>query len=233
MEKIKSGLDGLDELLSGGIPHKHNVLICGGPGTGKTTLCMQFLYGGAKLGEKGMFISLEEDPLAIVENIKSTYSWEGFEEHIKNKDIVVASVEKFNFEHFMDVVQDLVTDKGLKRVVIDSSTLLKIYFKEPLEFRKNLFNLVGFLKRFNCTTLITAEFPSMERKGTLFELEHFVSDGIVFLYNLEKGNLRMRAIEVIKMRACDHMSKVVPFKMTKTGVVVFPKEQVFSETTFR
>ncbi len=233
MERIKTGMDGLDELLGGGIPHKHNVLVCGGPGTGKTTLCMQFLYQGAIHGEKGMFISLEEEPNAIVDNLQSTYQWPEFQGFLNSKKVVVTSVEKFNFEHFMDVVQDLVVDQELKRVVIDSSTLLKIFFREPLEFRKNLFNLAGFLKRFNCTSLVTAEFPTMERKGTSFGLEHFVSDGIIFLYNLEKGNLRMRALEVVKMRACNHMSKVVPFKMTEKGIVVFPKEQVFSETSFR
>ncbi len=230
MDKIATGIPGLDELLGGGIPRKHNVLVCGGPGTGKTTFCMQFLYGGAKLGEKGMFISLEEEPESIVNNLKATYAWPGFDEHIEKKRVIVTSVEKFNFEHFMDVVQDLVAEKGLKRVVIDSSTLLKIYFDNPLEFRKNIFNLAGFLKRFDCTSIFTAEFPHMERKGTTFDLEHFVSDGIIFLYNLEKGNLRVRACEVVKMRACEHSSKVVPLKMTKQGVVVFPTEQVFSET---
>ncbi|MFH0817293.1 MAG: ATPase domain-containing protein, partial [Candidatus Micrarchaeota archaeon] len=193
MEKLNTGIPGLDELLGGGLPKRHNILVCGGPGTGKTTFCMQFLYGGAMLGEKGMFISLEEEPESIVNNIRATYLWPDFDDHLQKKNVVVTSVEKFNFEHFMDVVQDLVADRGLRRVVIDSSTLLKIYFEEPLEFRKNVFNLAGFLKRFDCTSIFTAEFPHMERQGTTFDIEHFVSDGIIFLYNLEKGNLRVRA----------------------------------------
>ena len=231
MDKIGAGIPGLDELLGGGIPKRHNVLVCGGPGTGKTTFCMQFLYGGAKVGEKGIFISLEEEPESIVNNVRATYQWPGFDDQIRVKDLVVTGVEKFNFEHFMDVIQDLVSDQGYSRVVIDSSTLLKIYFDNPLEFRKNIFNLAGFLKKFDCTSIFTAEFPHMERKGTSFDLEHFVSDGIIFLYNMEKGNLRVRACEIVKMRACEHASKVVPLKMTKQGMVVFPTEQVFSESS--
>ncbi len=60
VERVSSGIDGLDNMLKGGFIRRRHVLIGGGPGTGKTMLGTQFLYKGAKQGEKGVFISLEE-----------------------------------------------------------------------------------------------------------------------------------------------------------------------------
>jgi len=73
MERVKTGISGLDELLNGGIPEKRHVAIYGGPGAGKTSVCFEYLYRGAKAGENGIYITLEETQDDIVENMKSTF----------------------------------------------------------------------------------------------------------------------------------------------------------------
>ena len=72
LERVATGIKGLDGMLCGGIPKRHNVLLAGGPGTGKSVLAFEFLYRGAKMGEKGVLISLEEKPDRIIEDMKAT-----------------------------------------------------------------------------------------------------------------------------------------------------------------
>jgi KaiC/GvpD/RAD55 family RecA-like ATPase len=75
VEKVKSGIPGLDELLFGGIPKRNVVLISGGPGTGKTILSQQFLYFGLTYGEPGVLVTLEEHPVQIRREM-SEFGWD-------------------------------------------------------------------------------------------------------------------------------------------------------------
>ena len=145
-KKIKTGIEGLDEMLNGGIPAKHHVLISGGPGSGKTLLCMEYLYRGAKNGEKGLFISLEEGQETLIENTRGAFSkWKDFESMI-GKSIFIVKPAMYDFKNFSDILQSYVVNHGVKRVVIDSSTLLRFSFDEPIEFRKKFIEFLGFLR---------------------------------------------------------------------------------------
>jgi len=73
MEKIATGILGLDEMLNGGIPSRRHVAVYGGPGSGKTSFCFEFLYRGAKMDQPGLYISLEETKDDIVDNMKNTF----------------------------------------------------------------------------------------------------------------------------------------------------------------
>ena len=73
-EKEKTGIDGLDKMLNGGIPQGNQVVLAGGPGTGKTLLCMEFLYRGALAGNISVLFSLEETSDMVIENTKAAYS---------------------------------------------------------------------------------------------------------------------------------------------------------------
>jgi len=96
-----------------------------------------------------------------------------------------------------------------------------------LEFRKGLFNLLSNLSKINCTTIVTGELKTIERAGLEFGMEEFLVDGIVNLYNLEKKNVRINGLEVLKMRAVDHKKNVVPLKITESGIKVFAGEKIF------
>lgn len=96
MERVKTGIKGLDAMLNGGIPNRHHVLICGGPGTGKTMLGLEFLYHGAKAGEPGLFITLEELPSRIIDNAIATFpGWKDFNKLIDQKAISIVKPDKF------------------------------------------------------------------------------------------------------------------------------------------
>ena len=227
-------------MLSGGIPKKHHTVIVGGPGTGKTTFALQYLYKGVKeSGEHGVFISLEETPDKLVENVKAAFpNWKDFDEMLARKEILIEkrqplaawkTGEKYapGFEHFLDMIQSLVTIDGYRRVVVDSITVLKLYFNTASEFRRNLFQLLELMGSLDATLIFTAEAKSAEREKLEFALEHYVADGVIVLYNLPREEKLVRALQVFKMRGTQHSTKMVPLQFTPDGIVVYPEEKVY------
>ena len=228
IERIKTGIEGLDELLKGGVPDHHHVLVCGGPGTGKTLLCIEFLYRGAKLGEKGVFISLEELPETIIKNVESTFSnWKDFKKLVEEKKITIIKPARYDFVNFSDILQSYVTQHKVKRVVVDSATILKLSFDKEIEFRKKLVEFLGFVRNLDCTIFMTAELSYPIREKMKFSLEQFVADGVIILYNLEREEKRVRAMEVLKMRGTDHVQDLVPMKITNDGIKIYVGEKVY------
>ena len=75
VERVKTSVPGLDEILNGGIPKRNVVLLSGGPGTGKSILSMQFLWGGLQLGEPGVYVALEEHPVQVRVNMRN-FGWD-------------------------------------------------------------------------------------------------------------------------------------------------------------
>jgi len=225
MERVKTGIKGLDEMLNGGIPKRHHVLVAGGPGTGKTTFGMQYLYEGAKNGEKGVYITLEEKPEKILENIKANMDWD-VQKYIDKKDIVIALVLKYDFKSFNDMLQSFIVNQNVKRVVVDSITLMELFFEKELEFRRNIYNLLDFLSNLDCTVVLTGEKPYVGQKEMKRGLEEFVVDGVFILYNFERENRRLRGLEILKMRGTKHRQNIVPLSITNKGIVVYPEEKL-------
>ena len=145
---------------------------------------------------------------------------------IQKGDITITKIENYDFENFLDVLQSSVDHVGVKRAVIDSSTILKLYFPTPMQFRKNLFNFLSFLTKMNCTVLLTADIATATKGKMKFTLEQFIADGVIVLYYPEKEG-RTRALEVLKMRGTNHSRSLVPLEMKKDGIVVFPHEKVY------
>ena len=244
MERVKTGIAGLDELLNGGIPAGNQVFLCGGPGTGKSSMGMEFLYRGAKMGEPGLFFSLEEDPEQIVRVLSSVFTeWKDFKHLIDSKLLIVAGQESYvhlekavtpggsgtlyAFSRMASSITGMINEYKVKRVTIDSSTILKMFFEQDLLFRRTIFGLLRQLKKLGCTTLITAEVPTLERGGFMFEPEHFVCDGLIMLYNLPQQEKRLSAIEVLKMRSTAHSRSLTPLKITPSGINVYVGEKVY------
>jgi circadian clock protein KaiC len=226
--RSKTGISGLDEMLGGGVPDHHHVLVCGGPGSGKTLFSMEYLYRGAKEGDKGVFISLEEDPERIIENTKATFSkLTDIDQLVKDKKLFIIKPDKYDFKNFSDILQSYITQHKVKRAVIDSSTILKLSFANSLEFRRTLVDFLSFIRNLDCTTLMTAELENPARGKIKFSVEQFVADGVIILYNIEKGEKRVRALEILKMRGTEHSQDLVPIKITPSGLKVFIGEKIY------
>jgi KaiC/GvpD/RAD55 family RecA-like ATPase len=228
MDRVTTGIAGLDDMLNGGIPAGRHVALYGGPGSGKTSFCYEFLYRGAKAGEPGLYISLEETTEDIVENMKSTFPmFTDAPQLIAEKKLEIVKPDKLDLEEVANILEDRITSAGIKRAVIDSATMIRMSFGTEIEYRQTLFEFLSLLRNLDVTSITTVEASSARREEMKFDIEHFVMDGIINLYNLDREDRRVRALEIFKMRGTDHSRDLVPFKVTPQGFKVYVGEKVF------
>src|SRR5256712_7368570 len=134
---VLTGIDGIDELLGGGVPRGHTVTVLGSFGTGKTSFGIQFLVQGLINREKGIFISLEEDPDSIVASAAG-FGWD-LATPLKEKRLAIVKLEPADARTtVMKVRSELpkfIKDFGADRVVVDSVSLLNMMFPDEVERR--------------------------------------------------------------------------------------------------
>ncbi len=228
MDRVETGIDGLDEMLQGGLPRKRHTALYGGPGCGKTSFGFEYIYKGAQMGETGVYITLEENPEDIIENMKTTFPlFTDIEKLTKEKKMAVIKPDKLSLEGISSILEDWVIDAKARRVVIDSLTIMKLASGGIEDYRQMLFEFFSLLKNLDCTSLTTLEANKAGREQIEFDMEHFVMDGIINLYNLDRGDKRIRALEIFKMRGTNHSRELVPFKVTPSGIKVYVGEKVF------
>jgi len=228
MDRVKTGIAGLDEMLNGGIPSGRHVALYGGPGAGKTSFCFEFLYQGAKAGEAGLYITLEETTEDILENMKSTFPmFADTQKLVASNKLEIVKPDKLDLEEVANVLEDRITSNGIKRAVIDSATMIRMSFGTEIEYRQTLFEFLSLLRNLDVTSITTVEATTAKREEMKYDIEHFVMDGIINLYNLDREDRRVRALEVFKMRGTDHSRDLVPFKVTPKGFKVYVGEKVF------
>ena len=232
IERIKSGIPGLDELLYGGIPKRNIVLLSGGPGTGKTIFGQQYLYYGLQHGEPGILVALEEHPVQIRRNMAS-FGWDvkkyeeegmfaivdaftgGYGEAAKRERYVVRSVD--DMTEFLDVVKEAIKDLKAERVVIDSVSTL--YLTRPSVARAILMQLKRVLAGLGATSILVSQVSVTERGFGGPGVEHAV-DGIIRLDLDEVGGELIRSLIIWKMRGTKHDMRRHPFEITDRGIVV-------------
>jgi len=224
--KIKTGIMGLDKMLNGGIPANHTVALCGGPGTGKTLMGFQYLYYGAENGEPGLFITLVESEDSLIKNLKSTFDWNDIDKLISESKIKIVKPKSISITEIVNLIESNLND-GIKRIVIDSATVLRLGFNNALEYRQTIQEFITLISGLNCTTIMTYELPYFGRNELRFGTEQFLVDGLIMLYNLERREKRVRALEVLKMRGTSYIENLVPFKITTSGIEVYMSEKVF------
>lgn len=230
-KRIKTGVPGLDEMLQGGLPEGHIVLLMGSFGTGKTTMALQFLIEGLKDGENCIFISLEEDKESITKNA-SSFGWD-LSGAIDKKKLGLFKLEpsdaKTTITRIKSELPKFVKTFGAKRVVLDSVSLLNMMFTDENDRRSNLFNLCQLLKSTGATTLITAEVKDENPRSSRDGLAEYTADGVLLLQSDEskEGSEVQLTIRVLKMRRTAHSRRVKPYSITEKGLVVHAGAEVF------
>ncbi|MEM3725396.1 MAG: ATPase domain-containing protein [Candidatus Bathyarchaeia archaeon] len=200
-ERVHTGIDGLDPLIEGGLPKGSLVLLAGNPGTGKTIFSMQFLYRGVKdYGENGIYVSFAESEEAIFHNMSKVFGFDIGDVKDKLKVLDFTTVTEKGLSTVLEMILEEVAASNAKRLVIDSFSAMAQAFKEPIEARSILHNILGKLVRqLGCTTLLIIEVPTgSERLG--ISIEEFVADGVIFLKKDYHNDMLIREIEIKKMR---------------------------------
>lgn len=237
-EKIPTGIEGLDRMLKGGLVPGRNVLLSGPAGSGKSTIAMQYAYNGALYGEPSLYVTLEETKEKLINDMGKF----GFDlkkaEAMGGLHIVggpMAKVTNFMKKVDADVlnlvgeIEEIVKERGIKRVVIDSVNLLTMLMKNEREKREALAALANMLSSLGCTAIFTSETEEGKMSLSRYGIEEFVVDGVIVLYLVRQGSRFVPGIVVRKMRGSNHDKEIRVYKITDRGAVVYPAETMFGK----
>jgi len=231
---MKTGIEGLDNILGGGIPKGQTVLLAGSCGTGKTILCQQFLFTGAKeFNEMGVYITLSESRDRMLKNLESFefYDKELIEsDKIKIVDITqdarLMNLEPLTVKGIMNMVTSIIRDSDAKRVVIDSVTAICNSLGNERNVRDFLFELGLQMQYLDCTSIFISEIAPMKFQYSVFGVEEFIADGVILMReHEEKGDL-IRTLQVVKMRGVSHSRNRHIVEISTKGVELKPMFEI-------
>lgn len=223
MERVKTGINGLDEMLGGGFLPKTANLVEGSPGTGKTTLGMQFIYNGiTQYNEPGLIITFEEFPKQYYYDA-AEFGWDFLDLEKKGLlKIVMTSPEvgRLGVEHVGGIISQHIQQMDAKRIVVDSMTHFARLTQDPLELRSIEYDFINALKREQLTSLLTRESPVLLGESTEDNSLGFVVDSYTVLRYVEIDSAIRKALFVLKMRGSNHAKDIRQYDILEHGLEV-------------
>lgn len=228
--KVPTGIAGLDEILGGGLPPRRLYLIQGEPGSGKTTLALQFLLAGAEAGEKVLYISLSETR-EEVEEVARSHGWSLDKVEIVELSAIdqqLSATAQNTLFHASEVELTETTSMLLnavdrvqpRRVAFDSLSELRLLSQTPLRYRRQILAFKQYFAGRNCTTLLLDDSSHERADAHVLSLAH----GVLVLEQLspEYGGERRR-LNVRKVRGTTYMGGNHDFVIERGGLTVFPR----------
>lgn len=223
VSRCRTGISRLDDLLGDGIPYGSTLLIAGVAGTGKTVLLLEFIYGGALAGEKGIVFSFEE----TAERLRATargLGWD-FDKQIKRGMIEIVFVPQPNIlvEGHLLMMQEWIDAMGAKRVALDSVSVFLHKIKDPQIAREKVFQLASIVQNVQAVGFFATDIPYGSSQISRFGVEETVVDGVILLTSKEEGLDRERYLEIYKLRNTAHLKGRHNLTIEKGGIRVFPR----------
>jgi circadian clock protein KaiC len=227
--RVSTGVAGLDGILHGGLPPNHLYLVEGTPGTGKTTLALQFLLAGAASGQRGVYVTLSESRHELSE-VAASHGWslENIEVVELSADENAGSEEPYTVFHpaelelqeTMTAVLDAIERSKPALVVLDSLSEMRLLARDPLRFRRQILALKQFFSGRQATVLLLDDKSGAEGDLQLHSLAH----GVILLEHvaLEYGAERRR-LQVTKLRGLRFWGGYHDFRIRTGGLVVYPR----------
>jgi circadian clock protein KaiC len=229
-ERCTTGVEGLDDVLAGGLPRNRLYLVQGDPGVGKTTLAMQFLLEGAAKGEAGLYITLSETKDEIMAVARS-HEWDlsqitlfelsAIEEQIRGQS-------ESTFFHPSEVELNETTEALLgeirrvkpARVVFDSLSEMRMLADTPLRYRRQILKLKQFFAGGHCTVLLLDDRSS----GTADLQVESIAHGVLSLRRAcPEYGISRRQLQVIKIRGSQFREGNHDLVLRRGGMIVFPR----------
>jgi circadian clock protein KaiC len=227
MERVKTGIAGLDKMLGGGFLPQTANLVEGAPGTGKTTLGMQFIYNGiVRYNEPGIILTFEEFPQQYYRDA-AAFGWDFKQLERENKLRIIMSspeVTKADLENIGGRIESLAQETGARRIMVDSLSHFERLSRDPVELRSIVYSFINALKRESMTSLLTRESPALLGEAeSVDEDVAFVADSYVLLRYVEIDSAIHKALLVLKLRGSDHAKDIRQFSVTNQGFEVRDK----------
>ena len=248
MERVPTGIEGLDEMIEGGFPRGRTVLLSGGCGTGKSIFGLQFLYRGAvDYNEPGVYVTVDERP-ELTRQDMLRFGWDiaALEEQGKlimldltGTKIGVQTGEKYALSSALDIdrlvlkIMQTAGEIGARRLVIDSLPALGFHLKNEAEVRNMILKLTYMIRKSDLTALLISEVPEQTPGSgpmtfSKYGVEEYVADSVILLHYLGMGTDTNRTLYVRKMRGTKHIEDIVPLHITETGIKLINPDEAFS-----
>lgn len=242
VERLETGIEGLDELLGGGLGRGRPTLVTGGSGCGKTFLLNEFLYRGiTRFEQNGVFVTFEERRGDIIRNVAGA-GWD-YPTLIAEKRLAIVDLSqsrthaeaagKIEWEVLVERIGHAVKETGAQRVAVDSlGSAIGRYsnLDGVARVRTLMFRIMDELKDLGVTSLVSAEKPTAEAAVSRYGVEEFVSDAVLDLTTSIGQNMVLRWGKVVKMRGLSYRSGAIQFEIMEDGIRFFPKIPVDTST---
>jgi KaiC/GvpD/RAD55 family RecA-like ATPase len=234
MNKIQTGISGLDDLIDGGIPEGSTTLLSGRSGSGKTIFGIQYLYHGAsQMDEPGILVTLESRPNDL-RVIASQFGWDLKELESAGKLVILDAASSkaglptsekfalkrgFDMETLAETIYSAIEETKAKRLVLDGISGLTLRFNEPAEVRRELYRISALLNELQVTSIFIGEVDNpytQSREG----VEQYIAQGLITLNLRENDGGLERDLLIWKMRMTSHSMKRHPYVIGKDGIKV-------------
>jgi circadian clock protein KaiC len=223
IERVPTNIPNFDKLICGGFEKNSINLLVGDSGSGKSIFATQFMIGGMQEGEKCLYITFEEKKEQFYENMASL-GW-NLEEYEKKGLFTFLEYTPIKVKTMLEegggVIESIILEKKISRIVIDSITSFELLFEDELSKREAALSLFGMIRDWNCTSLLTLEEDPLHEKET--SAIEFEVDSATVIYLVRKNEERDKFIEVLKMRGTEHSKKIYPVTISKKGFFVGKK----------
>ena len=231
LDRIDIGIEGLDDMILGGVPKRSLMVAIGSAGTGKTTFGLQFLRKALDDGGSGVYITLEESRERILDTADEK-GWE-FSKHEADGRLAIVDLDPVEMANSLSSIRNdlprLVEEFGADRLVLDSVSLLEMMYDQPSKRRSEVFNFTRSLKDAGVTTMLTSEAdqstPYVSRHGIV----EYLSDAVFVLQYVRGDDFRETrlAIEIQKIRDANHSRETKPYELTNEGISVYQQANIF------
>ncbi len=247
--QITTGIQGLDQLLEGGLPEGRTILVIGGPGSGKTIFASQFIHNGIQQhNENGVFVSLDEGKDHFYREMQH-FGWDFRKAEQERKFVFIDATrmsrvallkeklygeeakslrgKQLSIDKLIEELQVKIKSVGARRVAVDTLAALLYRYPDPGERRVAVVDLVESLSDLGTTTIVTTELDhlSLERSALI---EEYLAHGVIMMQTLFSQGVTTRAIQVEKMRGAKVNASLVPYIIDKSGIEVFPDMPLFA-----
>jgi circadian clock protein KaiC len=233
LQKLATGITGFDQIANGGIPAGRSTLLSGTAGSGKTVMALQFLLSGVRdYAEPGVFVTFEESPADLMENVRS-FGWD-LEGLVERKLIAVVDVTPepgeevvasgpYDLTALLARIEHAIHSVQAKRVILDAVGALFPQLTDPNIIRRELHRVAAGLRMLGVTTLVTMERTDEEGGVGRWGVEEFVADNVIVLRNRLENEKRRRTVEILKFRGATHHKGEYPFTIdSEDGVTIIP-----------
>lgn len=221
MERVSTGISGLDNMLSGGFIAGRPYLISGGPGSGKTIMAFQFLMNGIENGENVLYITMEEPYNELRENM-SNFGWDA--EKVRILDLSPGGKDGADttpLNYLIEELDEEIRESKHSRVVVDSITTIKLLEEKALYARRRVLSIMKLLTDTGCTSLLIAE-----TLGDEISMEAFLARGVIRIHTSKKTGEKIRALSIDKFRGSKFDEHIRPMRITDNGIIVDEDEVV-------